>query len=400
MAAKKRDYRIGIVGSYGGLSLGDEAILQSIVEQISVSLKAQITVFSRDAQDTHRRHAVDKTVLTRSLSRDELVPLIKPLDLLILGGGGILFDAEARVFLREARMAQELGVPVIVYAVGAGPLHDAATQEAVRDCLDRSALITVREPAARQALEEAGVRCEIIVTADPALLLQPEPLPRSALASEAIEWKGPVVGMSVREPSGAAPNLKEAVYHQLLANAADFMVDRYGAEIVFVPMERSNLDLQHSHAVVSRMLRPQRVTVLRGEYTPGQLMTIIGRFSFTVGMRLHFLIFSALQHVPFVALPYAAKVGGFLDQVGVRSPPIEQVNAGRLIAHIDRSWDRRRSLVRSIDRALPDLQNSARRTHELLLKLLTTRRQTDARTKSARSANHRGFAAAPGQSGG
>lgn len=99
------------------------------------------------------------------------------------------------MFLREARIAQELGVPVIVYAIGAGPLHDAATQEAVRDCLDRAALITVREPAARQALEEAGVRREIIITADPVLLLQPEPLPRSALVPEAIEWKGPVLSL-------------------------------------------------------------------------------------------------------------------------------------------------------------------------------------------------------------
>jgi polysaccharide pyruvyl transferase WcaK-like protein len=176
--------------------------------------------------------------------------------------------------------------------------------------------------------------------------------------------------MSVREPGGAAPNISEEIYHQLLANAADFMVDRYGAEVVFVPMERGVLDMQHSHAVVARMLRPQRAAVLKGEYTPGQLMTIMDRFSFAVGMRLHFMIFSALRHVPFVALPYAAKVGGFLDQIGIGAPPIELVNAGRLIAHIDRSWDRRRSLKRRIERALPALQASARQTHELMLGLL------------------------------
>jgi polysaccharide pyruvyl transferase CsaB len=370
MAAKQRIYRIGIVGSYGGLNLGDEAILQSIVQQIRASIKAEITIFSRDAEDTRQRHAVDTAVSTRHLSRNELVPLIEPLDLLILGGGGILFDVEARMFLREAIIAEELRVPFMVYAIGAGPLQDPAAQKAVRDCLDGAAIVTVREAAARQVLEEAGVRREIIVTADPALLMVPEPMPRGALPPEAVEWKGPVVGMSVREPGGAAPNVNIEVYHQLLANAADFMVDRYGAEIVFVPMERGVLDMQHSHAVVSRMLRPQRAAVLKGEYTPGQLMTLISRFSFGVGMRLHFMIFSALQHVPFVALPYAAKVGGFLDQLGIDSPPIELVNAGRLIAHIDRAWDRRRSLTRHTEHALPALQASARHTHELMLDLL------------------------------
>jgi polysaccharide pyruvyl transferase CsaB len=370
MASRQRVYRIGIVGSYGGLNLGDEAILQSIVQQIRASIRAHITIFSRDADDTRQRHAVDAAVSTRHLSRDELVRLIEPLDLLVLGGGGILFDVEARVFLREAIIANELRVPVMVYAIGAGPLHDPAVQAAVCECLDSAAIVTVREAAARQVLEAAGVRREIIVTADPALLLTPEPMPRGALPPEAVEWKGPVVGMSVREPGGAAPNLSENIYHQLLANAADFMVDRYGAEIVFVPMERGVLDMQHSHAVVASMLRPQRATVLKGEYTPGQLMALIGRFSFAVGMRLHFMIFSALQHVPFVALPYAAKVGGFLDQIGIGAPPIELVNAGRLIAHIDRSWDRRRSLTRRIERALPALQASARHTHELMLGLL------------------------------
>lgn len=374
MAARQRVYRIGIVGSYGGLNLGDEAILQSIVQQIRASIKAEITIFSRDAEDTCQRHAVEAAVSTRHLSRDELLPLIEPLDLLILGGGGILFDAEARMFLREAILARELRVPFMTYAIGAGPLQDPAAQEAVRDCLDGAAIVTVREAAARQVLEAAGVRREIVVTADPALLLMPEPIPRGALPPEAVEWTGPVVGMSVREPGGAAPNLNEDIYHRLLANAADFMVDRYGAEIVFVPMERGVLDMQHSHAVVSRMLQPQRAAVLKGEYTPGQLMTLIGRFSFTVGMRLHFMIFSALQRVPFVALPYAAKVGGFLDQIGIGAPPLELVNAGRLIAHIDRSWDRRRSLTRRIERALPALQASARQTHALMLGLLQEKR--------------------------
>jgi polysaccharide pyruvyl transferase CsaB len=370
MATQQPVYKIGIVGSYGGLNLGDEAILQSIVQQIRASIKAQITIFSRDEEDTRQRHSVDAAVSTRDLSRNELVTLIEPLDLLILGGGGILFDAEARTFLREAIIAKELRVPFMTYAIGAGPLQDPAAQKAVRDCLVGAAIVTVREAAARQVLEEVGVRREIVVTADPALLLKPEPMPRGALPAEAVEWKGPVVGMSVREPGGAAPNISEEIYHQLLANAADFMVDRYGAEVVFVPMERGVLDMQHSHAVVARMLRPQRAAVLKGEYTPGQLMTIIDRFSFAVGMRLHFMIFSALQHVPFVALPYAAKVGGFLDQIGIGAPPIELVNAGRLIAHIDRSWDRRRSLKRRIENALPALQVSARQTHELMLGLL------------------------------
>ncbi|WP_303903728.1 polysaccharide pyruvyl transferase family protein [Thiohalomonas denitrificans] len=370
MARNQYRYRIGITGSYGGLNLGDEAILQSMVAQLRESVRAEITVFSRDAEDTRRRHAVDNAVSTRRLPRDELRKLVEGLDLLVVGGGGLLFDAEARTFLREAALAEELSVPVMVYAIGAGPLRDVAVQAAVREVLDRAEVITVREGAARQVLEEIGVRHEILVTADPAMLLKPEPLPRQTLVTETLDRDGPVVGMSVREPGAAAPDVNQDVYHQLLANAADYIVDRFGARVVFIPMERGVLDMQHSHAVISKMLCPQKAAVLKGEYTSGQLMTLIGRFDFVVGMRLHFLILAALNRVPFVALPYASKVGGFLEQIGAEMPPIDKVNAGRLLAHIDRSWDRRRSLANRIDRTVPTLQDRARESHRILMELL------------------------------
>jgi polysaccharide pyruvyl transferase WcaK-like protein len=141
--------------------------------------------------------------------------------------------------------------------------------------------------------------------------------------------------------------------------------------VVFVPMERKVLDVQHAHAVIAQMLRAQRATVLKGEYTSGQLLSLTGHFAFAVGMRLHFLIFAALQGVPFVALPYASKVGGFLEDLDLQTPPLEQVNAGRLIAHVDQSWDRRRSLHSRIRRALPGLQERARQSSRLAVELLS-----------------------------
>jgi len=273
MANGKDAYKVGITGSYGGLNLGDEAILQSIVAQLRKDLPVEITVFSRDAEDTKRRHGVERAVPVRKLSRSEVAPEIERLDLLILGGGGILYDADARTYMREVTIAREKGVPVMLYSIGAGPLNDPAAQKAVREALEHVHAITVRERAAQRALEEAGVHREITVAADPALLLKPEPLPRGLLKREGLEGRRRLIGMSVREPGVAAPDIDQKMYHALLANAADFMVDRYDADIVFVPMERSVLDTQHSHAVVAKMLRAQRATVLKGEYTSGQLLS-------------------------------------------------------------------------------------------------------------------------------
>jgi len=383
MPAGKDVYRVGITGSYGGLNLGDEAILQSIIAQLRKDLpKVEITVFSRDADDTKRRHGVDRAVPVRTLSRAEVLPEVERLDVLVLGGGGILYDADARTYLREVQLAREKRVPVFVYAIGAGPLTHAAAQAAVREALGEAEMVTVREKSAHRVLEEAGVHRDIVVTADPALLLKPEPLPRGVLKHEGLEGSRRLIGMSVREPGVAAPDLDEKVYHNLLANAADFMVDRWNASIVFVPMERSVLDTQHSHAVIAKMLRAQRATVLKGEYTSGQILSWMGKFDFALGMRLHFLIFAAIQETPFAALPYAGKVSGFLEALGVPAPPLNLVNAGRLIAYLDDSWDRRRSMRTRIAESLPALQERARETHRLLLEVLTGEKR-DAHAKAA-----------------
>ncbi len=367
-----RPFRVGISGSYGGLNLGDEAILQSIIAQLRAAGPMEITVFSRDAADTLARHKVERAVSVRDLSRDEVLPEVAGLDLFILGGGGILYDKDASVYLREVGLAQESGVPVLVYAVSAGPLQDAAARALVKERLSGAAAVTVRERRARQLLEDVGLT-DIEVTADPAFLLEPEPLPPDAIQREGLNEKRRLIGMSVREPGSAAPDLDEAHYHGLLANAADYVVDRLDADLVFVPMEPRQKDTQHSHAVVAKMAYAQRATVLKAELTPGQLLSFMGHLDFAIGMRLHFLIFAALNHVPFVALPYSGKVLGFLEDLEIAMPPLKQVNAGQLIAYIDRWWDLRRNLQARIEQALPAIQDRARQTHEIAMRLLAER---------------------------
>jgi polysaccharide pyruvyl transferase CsaB len=365
-------FQVGISGSYGGLNLGDEAILHGIVSELKRSLSVEITVFSRDAEDTRRRHDVEHVYGPKELSRREAQAIIAGLDLFILGGGGILYDADADMYLREVLVAHDTGTPVMVYAISAGPLADAALRARVRDALNRAVAITVRDRHSRQLLEEIGVERDVILTADPALLLEPDPLTlEEILRAEAIDPDARLIGFSVREPGPAAPHLDVEHYHRLLANAADYMVDRLDAEVVFFPMERRAFDVQHSHGVVGQMSHAARATVLKRDYTPRQILSLLGHFEFTVGMRLHFLIFSALAGVPFVGLPYATKVAGFLEELRMRAPLLEHISAGRLIADIDRAWHHRDELRGNIREVLPALTQRARLNNEVALRVLT-----------------------------
>lgn len=388
MATRAPVPRIGISGSYGGMNLGDEAILEGILTELGPALAANVTVLSRNPDDTRARHGVARVIAPRTMTKTEMRAELEGMDLLILGGGGILYDRDAETYLREVFLAHELGIPVVVYAISAGPLTRQTARDAVREGLNRAALVTVRDRQGYRLLEDVGVTREIHLAADPALLLEPEELPLEALTAEGVEFDRKLVGFSVREPGPAAPDIDPEEYHSLLAHAADFIVERYDADVVFVPMEKA--DVQHSHGVVAHMQNSERAEILRRRYSPRQVLHLMGRFELAVGMRLHFLIFAALRGTPFTALPYASKVTGLLEHLQIETPPLARIGVGQLIARIDRSWDRREEIRARIRDRLPELKERARRPNALLMEILGAREKPEVteRTEPAASAHH------------
>jgi polysaccharide pyruvyl transferase WcaK-like protein len=258
------------------------------------------------------------------------------LDLLLLGGGGMLYDREADSYLHVARIAQRLGVRTATFAIGAGPLERPSDRRAVAEVLNGMDLITVREAAARRLLEEIGIEQDIVVTADPALLLEPAPFPLERLGREGLgDGRRRLVGVSVRERGGAAAEMPEGDFHELLATAADFIVERFEAEVVFVPLERS--DIREAHRVIGRMARPEGTTVIKRTYSPRELRGLMEHLHMAVGMRLHFLIFAASAGVPVAPLPYASKVTAFLQSIGMgRNDVALSAHTGRQPAGQDR----------------------------------------------------------------
>jgi polysaccharide pyruvyl transferase CsaB len=362
--------RIGIIGSYGGLNRGDEAILTSMVASLRDRLPGgELTVFSRNAADTRARHDVERVVPVREMTRDTVAPEVERLDLLLLGGGGILHDGEARMYLREVLLAQRCGVPTMAYAVGAGPLEDRQERETTRRALDGMHAITVRDAGARRLLEQIGVERHVAVTADPALLLTADHFVIEQLEAEGIATDRPLVGMSIREPGTAAPDLDVDAYATVLAHTADFVIDRFDADVVFIPMER--IDIRLSHDVISRMTFAQHAQVLKGDYRPTQLLGLMEHLDFIIATRLHLLIFAALSGTPFVPLRYAAKVGEFVQALGVPAPvAVTRHSAGALLAAVDRAWDERHLECSRLREAVAPVRLRSSQTLEIALDCL------------------------------
>ena len=359
---------IGVCGSYGGLNLGDEAILAVVLGELRARLPAAVTVFSRDPRDTRARHGAERVVNLHDVPRDEMEEAIAGLDLLVVGGGGLLYDREAARFLRPAEIALEYSVPVATWAIGAGPLSRADDRDLVRRVLDRARLVTVRDRSSRLLLEEIGLSRPVLVTADPGFLLAPEPFTDEMLAVEGIDPDLPLVGVSLREPGPAAPDLDLVRCHALVADAVDFVIARTGATVLFVPMEHG--DLHEAHAVAARVNQVDRVRFVTGSYSAGEIRGLIGRLDLAIGMRLHFLLFAAAAQVPLVGLTYGSKVAELLREIGAPMPPVRELGAGRLLAALDRAWDERGERLAERAARLAPLIARARRTGDLVAELL------------------------------
>jgi polysaccharide pyruvyl transferase CsaB len=361
---------IGVLGSYGGRNLGDEAILTGLLADLRARRPdAELLVFSRNPAHTLRAHPSVLAEPWEGISRTDSAQTLARLDLLVLGGGGILYDTEARRYLRLVIAAQERGLPVCTYAVGAGPLTEAIDCSMVREALAGAKEVTVRDEESKLLLEETGVTRPVTVTGDPAMLLEPEDFSDGLLREEGIPRDRRLVGISVREPGRAAARLDVAGYHRLLAQVGDFLVHRLDASVLFVPMERD--DIRHAHGVLSQMTAAGEGRILHGDYPPRQLLGLMRHFDLAVGMRLHFLIFAAMAGIPFLPLPYAGKVFDFAQQVGVPAlRGVEREVEGPLLAEVDRLWDERVSRAADTARRVEGLGARARTSGELLAPLL------------------------------
>ena len=341
---------IGVLGSYGGLNIGDEAILICVLRCLkALRPSARIVVFTRNSPDGRRYTCGAETVTWEGVGRGSVLEAVAELDLLILGGGGVLYDREARRYLQLVAAAQDRGIPTFGYALGAGPLQEPEDRAIVRTTLNRMTDIVVRDQESKLVLEDSGIERELTVTADPALLLPRAEFTHNMLMREGVPTDVRLVAMSVREPGRAAERLDELSYHALLAEVGDFLIQRLDSHVVFIPMERQ--DISHSHAVLSHMNKPDRGRILNDEYSPSQILGFMDHVDLAVGMRLHFLIFAALAGVPFLPLPYAGKVFDFARSVGAPAlTGVAREQAGLLLAEVDRLWDEypgRRSHVRS-----------------------------------------------------
>jgi polysaccharide pyruvyl transferase CsaB len=256
--------------------------------------------------------------------------------LLITGGGTHMQDETSTqsliYYLWVINTARVLKIKNMLYANGIGPVNRPANVRRVRKALDRVDLITLREQESLTVLRNIGVTVpKTHVTSDAAFALPPADYEKARKTLKELGITGPFFCIAIRSWKNNPPGLEEQI-----AAFADYMVNKYGYQALFVPMQPAS-DLEITRRVISLMASP---SVLMPEINPnGDLNMIRGAMAcaeIVLAMRLHALIYAMENGVPMIGLVYSTKVRKLMDSVN--QPwymPVEETDADTLIRYAE-----------------------------------------------------------------
>ena len=358
---------IVVSGYYGSKNAGDEAMLAAMIEVLSdMEPKINITVISANPADTVKRHGV-KAVSWMSIG--EIVSAIRKADLLISGGGSLLQNVTSGrslyYYLGIIWLAQFFGTPVMLYAQGIGPIYGRFARSLMKYLSNRAAYITVRDKGSREEICSLDIaHPPIEVTADPVLAIHQvdRAIGRAILKKYNAEGAKLVVGISVRE-------WREWEYYKdVLAAAADKIVTEFDARVVFMPMQYPE-DVKAAEIITKKCKK--HVTVLEGEYTTSELLSIVGNFDILISIRLHALIFAGVMGVPMIGISYDPKIDRFMDSIGEKSVgTLQDITTSGIISEVRRKLKNREAFQKNNEELMAGLRISAAHNAEIALGLI------------------------------
>ena len=156
------------------------------------------------------------------------------------------------------------------------------------------------------------------------------------------------------------------------AKLCDTIVEKYNRNIVFLAMQMPN-DITISEKVQKRMEQP--AYILRGSYTPSEVMGIISTADFILSMRLHTLIFAARQHVPLVGFVYDPKIEYYLEKLEMPSGgDLKSFDMEHTLGLIDDIVKNKQADVTKLEEKAKHLNQMAHRNEKYLMRLLEKRK--------------------------
>lgn len=304
-----------IAGYHGYGNCGDEATLLAMTTNIKeMADDVNITAISYNPELTKTEYNIESVQRFNAL---ELLKAIIRSDIILSGGGTLIQNNTSTrslmYYLGIIKVGKFFGKRVMLYANGIGPVTGSLNRYLVKLVVNSVDLITLREEFSENDLRAIGVtKPHIYITADAAFTIrstEPERA-RELLAAEGIPLDRDIIGVSIRNWNKAKDGER---YVKEIAKACDNMVLE-GKTVLLIPMQFPK-DVDISKRLVNEM--SQKAYILKDGYSPAEIVGIIGQTKLVLSMRLHTLLFAAIQDVPMIGIIYDSKVEYYLSVLGM-----------------------------------------------------------------------------------
>lgn len=335
-----------ICGWYGTETLGDKAILGSIVRSLKERFPCEpITIASLDpACSRITAQQMPEVADCHILHADIALEDVASRRVLVFGGGPLMaVDEMAMVEALFAR-ANATDVPAIVAGCGVGPLGRPEYQASVRALLIMSTRRIFRDSASLRLAEAllGRVLADDIVCEDPASAWVASQAgigsidSRPTLALGLRDWPHRQYARGMRYRTAASINAK---FETQIIEALEMLVHDF-ADLRVLPIPFCTHQAGGDDRLVySRIVR--RSSVLRSafdsglmskERAPAEYVAAIRGANAMLAMRFHSLVFASTLGVPAVAIDYTlgGKTHALAEHLGCSSFRLDQVAADAL----------------------------------------------------------------------
>ncbi len=359
-----------IAGYHGFGNCGDEATLQAMTVNIrDMAGDVRITALSYKPELTKTEYNIESVQRFNAM---QVFKAIRQSDIILSGGGTLLQDGTSTrsllYYLSIIKIAKIFRKRVMLYANGIGPVNGKINRRLIKYVVNGVDFITLRESMSAKDLEEIGVKKpEIHITADPAFTLKPAGDERifKIFLDEGIPLDKKIVGVSVRNWNGSYGK----DYIEKIAGVCDRLA-KDGKTVLLIPMQFSK-DISVSDKLMDIM--KEKSYILKKEYTPTEILGIIGKVDVILSMRLHTLIFAGVKRIPMAGIIYDPKVEYYLDVLDMPSGGdirTENIDENKLYGCIDDIFNNYDDYVLKLDEKVRVLEKKAHENDIFLEKQL------------------------------
>lgn len=247
--------------------------------------------------------------------------------------------------------------------------------------------ITVRETLSKDYLASIGITPKTLpleVYPDLAFILPPEKeeAADAILRKEGVPMGEKIVGMafSQRKLDFAfpdKPNMPDRWERALepIIEAVNYVTETLDADILFVAHSigptRILDDRVTADMIKTKVKSPDRLYIMRGEYTPMELKAVAAKLDMTIGTRLHFTIDAVCNNVPSVLITQDGDlrchgiVGDMLEQKDYVYN-IDNISSDTLIECIKSLWQNRDNVRSFLNTKIKEVKRDTYRNGEFI----------------------------------